>query len=367
MTILLLANHSNTGGITTYLMTLTRAFIARGHRVVLASSGGNMVPEIEKLGAIHVCFGFDLKCEVHPRVFFQSFRLADLIRDHKVDIIHAQTRVTQMSAALASRLSGIPYVSTCHGFFKPHLGRRILPLWGQRVIAVSAPVKEHLIRDFKLPVKAVALIANGIDLGSFTPLLPEARTTLRRQWGVPDSPVVGIVARLSDVKGHQFLIEAMPRVLDVIPTAKCFIFGNGPLEAALKAMVKTRGLDAAVLFYPVVNRTAEVLPLLDVFVMPSLQEGLGLAVLEAAAMSIPAVASRVGGLIDAVQDKYTGLLVGPGDPAALAKAIIVLLSDKKRARSMGENARDFVVRNFSAETMAEATLSAYQSVISERR
>ncbi|MBF0593674.1 MAG: glycosyltransferase family 4 protein [Candidatus Omnitrophica bacterium] len=363
MKVLFLANHFNTGGITTYIMTLSRALIGRGHSVLVASSGGNMVGDLELLGARHVPFAFNVKCDIHPRVLFILPRLGAMIRRERVGIIHAQTRFTQVNAALASRLCGVPYVTTCHGFFNPHWGRRLLPLWGRRVIAVSAPVERHLLSDLRVASAGIALIPNGIDPARF--VLPEdkARVDLRHQWGLGDEPLVGIIARLSDVKGHRFLIDAMPMVLAKHPRAKCLIFGDGPMENALKALAKERGLGTSVIFYPVVNRTCEILPLLDVFVMPSLQEGLGLSVLEAAAMGIPAVVSRVGGLPDIVKEGVTGLLVEPADSKALAHAISSLLTDKARALAMGRNAREFVLNNFSADKMVDETLQIYTSIV----
>ncbi len=362
MKILFLANHFNAGGITTYLLTLTRAFTGSGHQVIVASSGGNMVADLEASGAHHVLFPFNVKCEVHPGLFALAPRLAALVRNEQVDIIHAQTRVTQMCAALASGLSRVPFVSTCHGFFRPHLGRRIMPLWGAKVIAVSAPVREHLIRDFHLSVDRIASIANGIDLERFVPPEEEARRALRTQWGLASEPTLGIIARLSDVKGHEFLIQAMPLILAQFPDAKCLIFGDGPMEEDLKAEVRRNGLENNIRFYPVVNKTAEVLPLLDVFVMPSLQEGLGLSVLEAAAMSIPAVVSRVGGLPEVVRDNVTGFLVPSRDPLALARAVIILFADISRARAMGAKAREFAAAHFSAAPMADRTMGLYRSV-----
>ncbi len=362
MRVLFLANHLNTGGITTYLITLTRSFIGRGHSVWVVSSGGNMVPELEATGARHIDMPLHVKCEVHPGLFLMIPRLVALVRTEKIDMIHAQTRVTQMCAALASGMSAVPCVSTCHGFFRPHLGRRLMPLWGKKVIAVSSPVKEHLRSDFHLSPDSVALVINGIDLKKFVPLGIEARRQLRSRWGLANDLVLGIVARLSDVKGHQYLIDAIPAVLASLPAVKCLIFGDGPLRDELKEKVQKKGLEGKILFYPIVDQTAEVLPLLDVFVMPSIQEGLGLSVLEAAAMGIPSVVSRVGGLPDIVQEGITGALVAPRDPVALAAALIALLSDIPRAISMGEKAREFVRRHYSAERMADETLSVYREV-----
>jgi glycosyltransferase involved in cell wall biosynthesis len=367
MTVLFLANHFNTGGITTYIQTLARALIARGHTVIAGSSGGNMVPRLEALGARHVHLELNIKSEAHPRIWTQVPRMAGLIRTAGVDIVHAQTRVTQMSAALTAIVTGVPYVSTCHGFFNPHPGRRLFPLWGRRVIAISSPVREHLRRDLGVSSSKIVLVPNGIDLEQFTPLDREGIAARRRQWDLGGGPTLGIVARLSDVKGHEYLVEAMPQILKAVPNAVCLIFGDGPQASKIKAQIESLGLSAAVRMFPVIDRTAEVLPLMDVFVMPSVQEGLGLAVIEAAAMGVPAVVSRVGGLPDVVSDGETGLLVPSRDPQALAQAVVALLSDPGRARRMGLRARETACRTFSGTVMADATIDIYRQVLGERK
>lgn len=360
MTILLLANHLDAGGIASYVATLAREFVRRGDRVIVASAGGSLVPSLDPAGVKHVPFSFRVKSGIHPCIFLQIPALVRLVQKERVQIIHAQTRVTQTAAALVSRLTGVPYVSTCHGFFRPHWGRRILSLWGKKVIAISFPVKEHLLHDLGVSGDKVVLVSNGIDLSRFQPSTDSERQALRVRWGIEhDAPVVGIVARFSDVKGHQYLIEAMPEVLAGFPRTTCLLFGQGPLEGVLKEMVRQKGLEKKILFYPVVDQTAVVLPLLDICVMPSVQEGLGLSALEAGAMEIPTVASRVGGLPEVVRDGETGLLVPSRDPKALAAAMLTLLADLPRARLMGKKARVFVNEHYNAQRMADETRVVY--------
>ncbi len=365
MNILFLANHFNAGGITSYVLTLTRAFVRDGHRVIVASAGGDMVADLQSAGARHVRFPFQVKSEIHPVLFWQAPSVSRFVAEEGVQILHAQTRVTQMMSALVSRRTGVPFLSTCHGFFKPHWGRRVLPLLGGRVIAISRPVQDHLIHDLATPRDKIVLVPNGIDLSLFDPVEAQARQALRDMWGLGDGPVIGSIARLSDVKGHSYLLNAMPGVLSRYPALKCLLFGQGPLEAELKAMVASKGLQKSVFFYPMTGRPAQVLPLMDIFVMPSVQEGLGLSVLEAAAMGIPCVASRIGGLQDAVDDRETGILVKSRDPDALADGLIELLSDPARVRTMGAKARCRVEARFSAPMMAEGTMAVYRDVLKD--
>ncbi len=131
----------------------------------------------------------------------------------------------------------------------------------------------------------------------------------------------------------------------------------------LKEQVLRLGLSGSVFFRPVVNKTADVLPVFDVFVLPSLSEGLGLSLMEAQAMGLPVVASAVGGVLDIVKDKGTGWLVPPKDPKALAETIVHVLSTPDAARMVGVNAREEIIRSFSASKMAELTLNVYKEVI----
>ena len=363
MRILFLANHFNTGGITSYLMTLARGLLRQGHHIVVASGDGDRVGDLEASGIRHVMVPLRVKCAVHPNVFLSLPRLFKLIKEEKINIIHAHTRSTQVCAAVLSRLTGIPVVSTCHGFFKPHWGRRMFPLWGKAVIAISPQVAAHLIKDLRVDEQDVTVVSNGIELDHFRPVETRKKSDHRRRWGFSDGPLIGIVARLSDVKGHCYLIEAMPDVLKVFSNAQCLIVGVGPEEDKLKELVRLRGLGQSVRFFHVVNKTAELLPILDIFILPSLQEGLGLSAMEAGACGVPVIASRVGGIPDVVIDGETGILVPSQDPKALAGAIIRLLSDPAKMHALGQRAREVVSERFSAERMVAGTLEVYQKVL----
>ncbi len=362
MHIVLMANHFNTGGITSYILNLGQGLVQKGHQVTVVSGAGNCVELLRSKGIRHVCMDIRVKSEVHPKLWVAMPEFLRLLKEEKVDILHANTRVTQVISALAARVTGKPFVSTCHGFFRPHLFRRLFPCWGNGVIAVSRGVEQHLINDFKLDPSIVRLVPNGIDAGQFKSG-PEERMARRSQWRVEGDPVVGIIARLSDVKGIDVLINAFPEVLAAFPQAQLWIVGEGPERMSLEKMVEVKGLSMRVRFEPEVNRTANILPILDVFVMPSLQEGLGLSVMEAQAAGIPVVVSEVGGLPDLVIEGKTGLLAPPGDSETLARKIIQMLKDPRQARSMAAAAREQVVNYFSLEQMVEGTLGIYEENI----
>ena len=130
MNVLFLTTHFNTGGITSYILTLGDALVQAGHKVVVVSGGGDCESMLEKAGIRHVRANIRTKSEIHPKLLFSLSLINNLIAGEEIQIIHAQTRVTQVLAAWVSRMSGVKTVTTCHGFFKPRWFRKVFPCWG---------------------------------------------------------------------------------------------------------------------------------------------------------------------------------------------------------------------------------------------
>jgi len=177
--------------------------------------------------------------------------------------------------------------------------------------------------------------------------------------------IVGNIARLSDVKGQDVLIQAMAIVTKSLPDAILIIIGVGKMEDELKALVKDLDLDEIVKFFPSVNKTLESLSVFDVFVMPSRQEGLGLSIMEAMAMELPVVASNVGGIPNLIKDGKTGILVTPENAVELAAGIVKILENPVLSKEIGTEGRRFIKENCSSQSMVNQTLKVYEKVISE--
>lgn len=362
MNVMLLTTHLNAGGITSYLLTLCRGLTAGGHGVWLVSSGGVRAADFEAMGCRLVTRDIKTKSELSPKIYKVLGNLKEIIDRERIDVLHAHTRITQVMAARLCRMSDRPNVTTCHGFFKTRWNRRLFPCWGVRTIAISEPVVRHLVEDFHCPPETVTLIPNGIDLERFYVADDEDRAACRDRHGLGEEPVVGIIARLSDVKGIDVLIEAMPAVRAQIPEVKLVIMGEGREGQALKALVGQLQLEESVRFYSGVEDMALCLNMFDLFAMPSRQEGLGLSVLEAQACGLCVVASRVGGLVSIIDDGETGFLVEPEDPAGLAERIVALLSDDFTRRKVGRQARVRVGEHHAAAGMVADTVKVYQEV-----
>ncbi|MFH2138896.1 MAG: glycosyltransferase family 4 protein [Candidatus Omnitrophota bacterium] len=356
MKVLILTTHLNYGGISSYCVSLSNTLAQKGHTVFIASASGEMSVQLSHENISQVAIPIRTKSELSPRVFLSIFKLVRLIRQQKIDIIHAHTRVTQIVAYYLSKITKVPFTTTCHGFFKRNIGRQIQPAWGDKVIAISDAVKKHLMIDFYVNEKQIALIPNGIDISRF-------RVTQKRNDKNIPARTVGIVARLSPVKGHMYLIEAMARVIKEFPDGRLLVFGDGNIKYKLIKQAEELKIAEKVFFLPSVSNTAEVLQEIDIFAMPSLQEGLGLAILEAQACGIPVIGSNVGGIPTVIKHDLSGLLVQPKEPMSLAGAIMRLMESKELAIRLGMHARDEVVRNFNLETMVVKIEEMYKEIL----
>lgn len=359
MKILFLVNHLNVGGITSYILTLASGLKKKEHSVFIASSGGELLPEFNNLGVIYIQVPVKTKNELSPRILFSAFKLSKVIKDNKIDILHSQSRTTQVLGSLLHRLTGVKHISTCHGFFKRRFSRKFFPCWGDRVIAISEQVKEHLVDDFKVDLSRITLINNGIEIERFKPAPFSQKQEAKSRLGLKSGPVIGILARLSDVKGHKYLIEAMKTVLATFPNVQLLIAGEGRMEDELKRLTVSLKIEECVFFVPETLDTRNILAAIDIFVMPSLKEGLGLALMEAMASGLPVIGSAVGGIKTLVKHEDNGLLVNPGDSLGIANAIINLLSDSNKAARLGTNARRFIAEEFSEDKMALKTEGLY--------
>ena len=211
------------------------------------------------------------------------------------------------------------------------------------------------------------ILHNGIDVQRFCVSYGTAKIAeLKKEFGIKEGPVIGIIARLSSVKGHKFLIEAFSLVLKQKPDTQLFIVGGGPEENNLIAITNKLKIDKNVIFHKPVSETIEPLLAMDIFVMPSIQEGLGLSIMEAMAAGKPVIASNVGGISTLVKDRVTGFLVPPADPQKLAETILYLLNNKAMQSNIAGAAKKYVVENFNLQDMVSKVERVYEEVLKKR-
>src|SRR5688572_19672148 len=299
------------------------------------------------------------------------WRLGQLLRRGQFDIVHTHSFRTELGSVLWGRLPKLApiVVRTVHNVEEYHVSPRYATLSRlsarglDRIVAISDAVAEFLRHDAALPEEKVVRIYYGIDPSPFQPDLPPPS---RRPEGDPlRRPTIGVVARLAPQKGHRVLFDALPAVRAAIPEVYARLVGHEELSKAaeLHAYAVERGVDDLVWFEGFRSDIAQVMADLDVFVLPSLWEGFGLVLLEAMAAGRPVVASAVGPIPEIVVDGVTGLLVPPGDPAALAEGIIRLLRDPDLAAAFGRAGRARVERELRVDTMVARTESLYDELL----
>jgi glycosyltransferase involved in cell wall biosynthesis len=235
-------------------------------------------------------------------------------------------------------------------------------------VAVSAFVRDSAVRNLGLPAARVEVIPNSVELSRFAPSDPAQLAALRRELGIGAADrVITTVGRLDPPKGHRFLLEALVEVRRRVPGVRLLIVGDGPSRANLEVQACEHGVSDRVVFAGVRGDIPAILGLSEVFVLPTLSEGLPLTVLEAMAAGVPPVASRIGPTEEIVESGHTGVLVEPREPKPLAEAITRLLLAPAEARAIGARARAQVEARFSARRCAEALGALYVKLSDRRR
>ncbi len=367
MKILLLTTHLNIGGVGTYTVSLAKALKAKGEEVFVASSGGILVSSLTTAGISHIKIGVRTKSEVSPKIFKAVFELCNIVRKLDIDVIHAQTRVTQVAGFFVSRLCKKGFVTTCHGFFRKNLGRVLFPAWGDRVIAISEAVQGHLIDDFDVEKKKIVLIYNGIDAERFLrDLSQQEKEGLKDRFGIrKDYSIIGTISRFTQDKGYDVLLRAMPGILKEKPNVQLVLVGDGKERSKTIGLAERLNLSDSVIFIKSQLNTASILSIIDVFMFtPKRREGLGIALLEALASGKPVVATKVGGVSSVVSDGVNGFLVEPSRPELLVEPTVKLLKDKELYKAMSQAAREIAIQKFSINGMAERVLTIYKEVTS---
>jgi glycosyltransferase involved in cell wall biosynthesis len=245
---------------------------------------------------------------------------------------------------------------------------------GQTIVCVSEAIRRVLLAYGVAP-DSLRVVPSGVQLpGTSQPGDPlpseldpqrsqQERLDLRAELGVPsDALLLGNIAQMVEHKGQRYLLEAMPIIRRAVPSAHLVILGNGELEKDLRRRAAQLSLDGSVTFAGFRPDAARYLPALDLFVLSSVEEGLGTSTLDAQAAGVPVVVTRAGGSPEAVLDGETGLLAEPADAEALASQAIVLLNDQPRRVRMGIAGRRHVADAFSADRTVDMTLAIYREL-----
>jgi len=287
-------------------------------------------------------------------------RLVSILRHMKPDILHLHSSHAHTLGLLAGRLAGIRAILVTRrmdhgirGVFSRLKYQRI-----DHVVAISEVVQRLLLRGGVLPER-VSLIYSAVECPD-----PYPDGNLRSELGLKEhGPVVGIVATLGSRKGHRSLFKAIAMLKPRYPQMRLLVAGTGPLEPQLRELARQQGCEKEILFLGFRTDIPQVLNTLDVFVLPSQSEGLGVSLLEAACCGLPLIASNVGGIPEIVHDGATGFLVPPADSSALAAKLAYLFDHPAEARALGRNAKALVKTDFSVEVMIARYHNLYRRMI----
>ncbi len=296
---------------------------------------------------------------------FAKQKQIDLIRTYglKADIIgRIVGKLLGIPANITSVRSTDPWRKWYHVFLD-YLTSGFTDLYLSNSEAGAAMVH----RREGIPHSKILTIYNGVALAVFDPDASEAQGTpytYKQMFGIAQTDrVIGIVATLNTIKEHKTIVDALPRIQEHIPEIRCMFVGRDDLHGEIQRYVRKKQLEDTIIFTGCRRDIPQILSMFEVFLLPSLWEGLPMSILEAMAMKKPVIATSVGGIPELVDHKRTGLLIPPNDPEALSDAVIFLLSNPAIAVNMGLAGYERVQQEFSIQTVVTKTETVYDQLI----
>ena len=321
-----------------------------------------------------------LKREIDPlRDLIALLSLWRIFRNGRFDLVHTHTAKAGALGRLAARMAGsgsvvhTPHGHNIYGYFSPAATKNIIRIekWlskrTDKIIALTELEKDDYIKSKIAAPEKIEVIYQGLELDRYTCDSKDS-IALKKAFNVPSGEnVVGMIGRLEEVKGPAYFIDMAAEVLKKFPGTKFIIAGDGSLRQKLEAQAGALGIGPRVVFAGWRDDVPELISIVDVLVMPSLNEAVGMAAVEAQAEGVCVVATRVGGIPEVVKDRVTGLLVEPANAQALADAVSSLLSDKAARDRMGGEGRNRVRGKFDAWEMTRETSNLYIELFNRKK
>jgi len=327
-------------------------------RVIIAAGEGPWISELDARGIKYEPIPGSNYGPIHQ--VRSAIVLNRLVRRYRASIIHSHCRYHNLTSLLAVNMLRAPAVrvTTAHNLFPDKHWSGFYP---SNTICVSKAVEAY--------VKSVSRVSPNVILNGMPTIVPTRETKeVRHALEIGQDEVVLInVARLDEQKSQYFLLEAFHKLLQVpgLPPTRLVIVGEGLLRPRLENDIERFGISSNVLLLGECDDVANLLAASDIFVLSSRWEGLPITLIEAASAGLPLVSFDVGGVVEIVKDKNTGLLLSPGDVQGLSKALTDLVGNESRRRTMGDAAKVLYKSNFSIERCVEQTENYYQEVLSQ--
>jgi glycosyltransferase involved in cell wall biosynthesis len=365
-------------GLNTYLTM--RGMDRTAYEVELACAPGGKLIDLIRGQGMKVRLFKNLVQPLHPlKDLLGLIDLTRFLRKKRYHIVHTHNSKAGFIGRLAAKWAGVPIiVHTVHGFafhdrepaWRQILFRnleRLASRWCDKMVFISQPLIDWALSDRITRREKILKIYSGIELDHFKPVPDGEKKALKETWGIrEEAPVVGMVSKLWEGKGHTTLIHAFEGLKQEIPEAVLVIVGEGYLRDKLSDLVDRLGLKGSVLFTGFLMDVRRIIATFDVAVLPSFFEGMGRVLLEAMAMGKPVVASSVGGIPDLVHHGKNGLLVTPGSVSELKSALLTLIRNKALAKEMGKEGRKRISEEFSAGRMAQSIEKLYRELLQRK-
>jgi len=363
-----------TGGVERGTLETGAFFVKNGHRSIVVSNGGPMVEVLVKNGSQHITLPVG---EKNPRALFCIPRLRQLFVQEKVDILHLRSRLPAWMGLLAAKT--IPeerrprIVTTFHGFYSINRYSAVMTK-GERVIAVSQLIKDHICQQYGVCENHVQVIHRGFDASCFDPLLVDKQQTsdLKNKWKIDEKkgPVLMLPGRFTELKGHRLFLAALEKIKHLSWTAVLVGDMNEKPDyaARLQKEAGEKGLGDRVIFPGHCKDMAAAFMLCDVTISASIHpESFGRTGVESQAMGVPVVATAHGGSLETIAPGKTGWLFSPADVDGFADVLAEAVKNEKKRKQMGERGMAWVRNHFTMDLMCAKTLRLYEVLAASPR
>ena len=367
----------NRGGIETWLLSMLREIPRGKYQMDVCCKGtdiGPLASLAEQAGAKVI------SCPLGPAHVGFAAKLQGILKEGKYDILHNHLEAYSGFPVWVAHQVKVPVITSFHNsHFEAQTSLTRLPIIRQIRSVYSVISIAYALRNSRLVTGCSQGVINSLDPDGkklqtrsrvlyYGVNIPDLATSeecaqLRKEFGwEPDTPIILHVGRLIEQKNHLGLLSVFQQILQQVPTAKLLLVGKGPLEQMIEKSINQRGLSHAVRLLGARDDVPSLMSKCDIFLLPSIHEGLGMVVLEANASGLPVIGSRIPGLTEAVRDGETGILKEVGDIEGMAASAIALIKDFSYAQQMKNSGLTWIKDNFSTEVSAKRLLDIYDSL-----
>jgi len=373
LNILQIVNGLARGGAELKLLELTNKLKRKypeSYNLIICSigQGGQLKKDFERCGFETHVFSKQNKFDISL-----IYKVAKLMRIKSIDIVQTTLFYADVIGAISAFLARVPVMISwetvshsdnyMHGKLHQSYSYQLAMKLADKIVAVSAEVKKSLIEKYNIDESKIIVIHYGVDIDRFKKKINQ---TKKKELLADDNyPILGVIGRLDPIKGHCYLLEAMVGVVKMFPKAKCLVVGAGPCKEELEQKAHYLGISNNILFLGFRKDIRELLSIFDVFILPSISEGLPNAILEAMACEIPVIATAVGGIPEVISHRITGMLAPPKNSTELSSAILELLSNYKLKETIIKNAKAKIIESFSLEKQVHDFHMLYQNCLKQ--